>query len=1097
LTVNAGNAFRVLDSAAPRLNLSGFTITGGKAIDSDGGGLRASGNVILDKMVITGNAATGDAWRYTGKGGGIGMNPGAFLTVKNSTISGNTAGINGGGIGFYYGGSLVVENSTISGNSSTSAGSFSYGFRFDGGGGIQFSGAISNAPPTGYTPGVVVIRNSTIANNTTTGLGGGILMTDANGTLSLQDSTVSGNSADSFGTSERGYPLGGGGIKRLGYSGDISLANSVVAGNTNADSPDIGSRGLVSVNFSAVGSTAGFTVTGANNILDADPMLGPLQDNGGPTLTMAPLSGSPLIDGGSNALVPAGISTDQRGGSFDRILGSAVDIGSFEAQPTRVTIDQAASQADPTNGSAIAFTVHFSSAVTGFGGTDIDFTGSTVSGTLVAGVTGTGADYTVAVTGMTGEGTIVASIPAEAATDLLGANTTASTSTDNTVTFDGLPPAVTIDQSAGQADPTKVGPITFTVHFSEIVTEFDGTDVSFTGSTVGGTLVASVTGSGADYTVAVTGMTGKGTVVASLPAGATVDAAGNESTTSTSTDNSVIFDNIAPSVTIDQAVGQSDPTNDASIKFDVKFSEAVTGFDASDVSVVGSTAGGTLAVSVSGSGNTYTVTVTGMSNRGLVVASIPAGAASDAAGNLSFAATSTDNTVEFANTGAVGFTSAIYDTNEEAGTISITVSRTGGVEGAVTIQFATSNGSAHSGGSATNGQADYTPVNGTLSWADGESGDKAFDIPILQDTLNEGKELINLTLANPTGSPSLGIAAATVAIIASDGDLPGKYVDQDGDKYTIKLNGKTGSLLWFRTDPDGDGKGPIELIELTDTLPDPLKPKATLAVTVTKVKTSTDGGTVGLGAIMGTGLKSISARKSNLNLEGVNLSGYLGALTIGNISNGADITILATTNPKQKTSINALAIGDGTAIDIGAVVSSLTAMSFGNGSFKAPSVGTMTIKGNMAADVTISGVGADPTKKALSTLKVTGAVTGSDIFVTGNVGNVSVGAFRDSRLFAGYSGPDNGIGGNFNFAATVNKFSSTGKTDGFQNSQVIATNFKTVTIKNLDSTNSASKFGFYAHASLGAINVLGPTKFKYNAALPTPQGIGDFEVKIV
>jgi hypothetical protein len=127
---------------------------------------------------------------------------------------------------------------------------------------------------------------------------------------------------------------------------------------------------------------------------------------------------------------------------------------------------------------------------------------------------------------------------------------------------------------------------------------------------------------------------------------------------------------------------------------------------------------------------------------------------------------------------------------------------------------------------------------------------------------------------------------------------------------------------------------------------------------------------------------------------------------------------------------------------------------------------------------------------------VKGVVTGSDIFVTGNVGTVVVGAFRDSRLFAGYTGADDGTG-SFNFPATVSTFRSTGKIDGFLNSRVIATSFKSVTIKNLDSTNAASKFGFYAHSSLGAINVIGPTKFKYNAALPSPQGIGDFEVKIV
>ena len=366
-----------------------------------------------------------------------------------------------------------------------------------------------------------------------------------------------------------------------------------------------------------------------------------------------------------------------------------------------------------------------------------------------------------------------------------------------------------------------------------------------------------------------------------------------------------------PSVTINQASGQSDPTNVPIVAFDVKFSEAVTGFTADDVSLFGSTVGGTLVVSVAGSGDTYTVTVTGMSSHGLVVASIPAGVVSDAAGNLNPASTSTDNTIAYLGHGILAFSSATYDTNEEAGAVRITVSRSIGNEGAVSIDVGTSSGTAHAG-------ADYTTSSGTLSWADGEIGDKTLDIPILQDALNEGKELFALTLSNPVGSPGLGLADATVAIASSDGQGPGTYFDQDGDKYTIKLNGKTGSLLYFRTDPDGDGKGPIEAIELSGTLPDPLKPKASLVIAVTKSKTTTDGGSVALGAITGTGLKSIAARKANLNLEGINLNGYLGTLTIGNISNGADIKTLATTNPKQKTRITTGAIGDGTAIDIGA-----------------------------------------------------------------------------------------------------------------------------------------------------------------------------------
>src|SRR5205807_2113693 len=140
----------------------------------------------------------------------------------------------------------------------------------------------------------------------------------------------------------------------------------------------------------------------------------------------------------------------------------------------------------------------------------------------------------------------------------------------------------------------------FTVVFSEAVTGFTGSDVSFAGSTAGGTLVASVSGSGASYTVWVTGMASPGNVVASIPAGAASDAAGNASAASGSTDNTVTFDNLAPTVTIDQAAGQSFPTRRSSDLFTVVFSEAVTGFTGSDVSFAGSTAGGTLVASVSG-----------------------------------------------------------------------------------------------------------------------------------------------------------------------------------------------------------------------------------------------------------------------------------------------------------------------------------------------------------------------------------------------------------------------------------------------------------------------------------------------------------------
>ena len=196
-------------------------------------------------------------------------------------------------------------------------------------------------------------------------------------------------------------------------------------------------------------------------------------------------------------------------------------------------------------------------------------------------------------------------------------------------------------------DPTSGGPISFAVTFSKPVTGFTGSDLSFTGSTAGGTLVATVNGSGADYTVSVSGMTTNGTVVASIPAAAALDAGNQPNAASTSTDNTVQFTAGPPTVTINQAVGQSDPSSGASITFTVQFSEPVTGFTASDIAFTGSTATGTLVANVTGSGPLYTITVTGMTASGTVVVSIPAAAATDSDANPSAASTSTDNTVNW------------------------------------------------------------------------------------------------------------------------------------------------------------------------------------------------------------------------------------------------------------------------------------------------------------------------------------------------------------------------------------------------------------------------------------------------------------------
>ncbi|MGH3656526.1 MAG: beta strand repeat-containing protein, partial [Micromonosporaceae bacterium] len=325
--------------------------------------------------------------------------------------------------------------------------------------------------------------------------------------------------------------------------------------------------------------------------------------------------------------VGSGVATDAAGNGN---TASNTGTVTWDVTAPTVTIDQAGGQADPANTSPINFSVVFSESVTGFGDADV-ILGGTAGGTLAASVTGSGTTYNVAVSGMTTDGTVIASVTAGAATDAAGNPSGGSTSTDNTVTWDGTAPTVTVDQAAGQPDPDNTAPVNFTVVFSEVTTNFADADVTITGS-AGGTKSATVTGSGTTYNVAVSGMTTPGTVVASLNAGVATDSAGNGNQASTSTDNTVDWDATAPTVTVAAAAGQADPTNTAPVNFSVVFSEPVTGFADNDVTV-GGTAGGTKTATVTGSGTTYNVAVNGMTSAGTVTVSIGSSAAVDAAGN--------------------------------------------------------------------------------------------------------------------------------------------------------------------------------------------------------------------------------------------------------------------------------------------------------------------------------------------------------------------------------------------------------------------------------------------------------------------------------
>ncbi len=123
------------------------------------------------------------------------------------------------------------------------------------------------------------------------------------------------------------------------------------------------------------------------------------------------------------------------------------------------------------------------------------------------------------------------------------------------------------------------------------------------------------------------------------------------------------------------------------------------------------------------------------------------------------------NAVRIPNPGVLQLSSATYGVGESGGTATITVTRTGGSDGQVTIDYATSDGSATAG-------VDYGTATGTLTWNDGDGSSKTFSVSILPDTIREGNETVNLALSNPGGYAELGSPSTAVLTITDDDPQP-------------------------------------------------------------------------------------------------------------------------------------------------------------------------------------------------------------------------------------------------------------------------------------------------------------------------------------
>ncbi|WP_299776219.1 autotransporter domain-containing protein [uncultured Pseudoteredinibacter sp.] len=146
--------------------------------------------------------------------------------------------------------------------------------------------------------------------------------------------------------------------------------------------------------------------------------------------------------------------------------------------------------------------------------------------------------------------------------------------------------------------------------------------------------------------------------------------------------------------------------------------------------------------------------------------------------------------------GEFNFSAASYDANEDAGTATITVSRIGGSNGAVSVNYATSDDSASA-------SSDYNSSAGTLNWAAGDTADKTFSIAINTDILNEPTEKVILSLSSPTGSATLGSQASAVLNILNINE-PGSpeiskedisVTDFDGDGLVEVVLDATGKIV--------------------------------------------------------------------------------------------------------------------------------------------------------------------------------------------------------------------------------------------------------------------------------------------------------------
>ena len=280
---------------------------------------------------------------------------------------------------------------------------------------------------------------------------------------------------------------------------------------------------------------------------------------------------------------------------------------------TLPSITLTTTSSSPTNTSPIPVTATFSESVTGFSLTDITVTNGTA-----ANLSGSGSVYTFNVYPFV-NGSVTATITSSTVTDAGGNANTASSAL--AVTFNSAAPTVTMTSSTNSA--TSTSPVPVTVTFSAAVTGFIAADVTLANASI-----SNFAGSGTTYTFDATPST-QGAVTIDISSGMATNTAGSGNLAAAQLVRT--YDTTSPTVAITSTVS-STATNQTPFPMTVTFSEAVTNFIVTDLTISNGTAS-----SFAGSGTTYTMNVTPTGN-GVVTVDVGGGVAGDAAGNSNTAA---------------------------------------------------------------------------------------------------------------------------------------------------------------------------------------------------------------------------------------------------------------------------------------------------------------------------------------------------------------------------------------------------------------------------------------------------------------------------